>query len=365
MAIEKPVDFYRDKTLTPPGIVDNHFISVPSTPGTNGIISLLGNAKDLEVYKNRYKQINHNTSIEIKADKKSRAIITKNENTEFIVELEDIDKFIGINKGFKKIFVYILYKLSKQQITENLFEDKTIEFNLQELVNIGLYKNMDTARVGFKNIVHELTSLKVEGRIKDKNTMKNIGEGISVLFPNAFILNGTCVITLNKSINWPVFALLYFAPLPTTYFSLPINASDLEYYIFTQARMKKRELLDKGCFTIKLRTIQQALGLIDEKKTKSPTDKIKKPILEAIETVVKAENNPDFDITVTYDKNGTIKDFLDNGFITVFMKGNYSQKIINIAENQEAKIQAMINKKEKIATQAQALALADKIKADN
>lgn len=359
--INEVLDFQKTKAL-PSNSYDDHFLNIPFTPGTRSINTLLGNANDLEAYEKRHKLINHNTEIEVRADKNARAIITKNDNTELIIELNDLEKAIGYNKGVKKVFVYILYKLSKQQITSNLFEDLSLEFNLRELVEIGLYKNMDTARVGFNNATETLTSLKVRGLFKDKKDQKQItiGNNIEVLFTGATVVNGNCVIYLNQRINWPVFALLYFAPIPKTYFSLGTKPSDLQFYIFTLARIKKNELRNKGFFTIKLRTIQQELGLISEEKTKSPTDKIKNPILKAIEDVNKAENNPDFHITVDYDKNGTIKDFLDNGFITVYMKGDYSKRIIQIAENQEAKIKALADRKDKITAQAQALALAKK-----
>ena len=356
---------YQKETIPalPSKNLDVYFYSIPSTAGTNSIMTLLGNANDLETYKIRHKLINHNTTVDVVANDKARAIITKNENTELIIELNDLEKAIGYNKGVKKVFVYILYKLSKQQITENLFEDKSLEFSLRELVEIGLYKNIDTARVGFNNAVETLTSLKVKGLIKDKIEQKEITNGnlIEVLFTGANVINGNCVIYLNQRINWPVFALLYFAPLPKTYFSLGTKPSDLMYYIFTQARIRKNEIAKKGSFTIKLRTIQQELGLISEKNTKSPTDKIKNPILKAIEEVNKAENNPDFYITVDYDKNGTIKDFLDNGFITVYLKGDYSKHIIQIAENQGKKIQAQADRKNRITEKAQALALSKKI----
>ncbi len=360
---EEVLDF-KKATGLPSTSLEEHFFNIPTTPGTRGIMTLLGNANDLETYKKRYKLINHNTDIEVMANDKSRAIITKNDNTELTIELNDLEKAIGYNKGVKKIFVYILYKLSKQQITSNLFEDLSLEFNLRELVEIGLYKNMDTARVGFNNAIETLTSLKVKGLIKDKRDRKQITPGnlIEVLFTGASVANGNCIIHLNQRINWPVFALLYFAPLPKTYFSLGTKPSDLIYYIFTQARRRKGELTKKGNFTIKLRTIQQELGLVDETKTKSPTDKIKNPILKAIEDVNKAENNPNFHISVDYDKNGTIKDFLDCGYITVELKGEYSKRIITIAENQETKIKALAEKKEKIQEQAQALAIAEKEK---
>ena len=361
--INEELGFQKANAL-PSTSLQEHFYNIPSTAGTNSIMTLLGNANDLETYQKRHKLINHNTTVEVMANDTARAIITKNENTELIIELNDLEKAIGYNKGVKKVFVYILYKLSKQQITENLFEDKSIEFNLKELVEIGLYKNIDTARVGFNNATETLTSLKVRGLIKDKREQKQITNGnlIEVLFTGANVINGNCILYLNQRINWPVFALLYFAPLPKTYFSLGTKPSDLLYYVFTQARRRKGELAKKGSFTIKLRTIQQELGLISEEKTKSPTDKIKNPILKAIEDVNKAEDNPDFHITVDYDKNGTIKDFLDNGYITVYMKGDYSKHILQIAENQEAKIKALADRKDKITAQAQALALAKKEK---
>ena len=132
--INEVLDFQKNKGL-PSTNIDSHFLGIPSTPGTNAVMSFFGNASDLETYKKRFKKINHNTNIEILENRSARKIITKNEDTELVIEIDDIDTFTKNNKSVKKIFLYILYKLSQQQIIQNLFEDLSIEFNLQELVS--------------------------------------------------------------------------------------------------------------------------------------------------------------------------------------------------------------------------------------
>lgn len=338
----------------------NNLYSIPNQ-NTTFLYNAQTNSSNLDLFKIRATK-NSKGKAQYLVNNTNTAIIKQTTNTEITLDLGG-----KISRPTKNISLYIFHKLGLQNITTDLFEDLFIEFPLHDLVDIGMYKNMNNARQGFYKAIDELTKIRLKasvtvGKSKDK---KNATEkGISVMFTNAFLSRGTCIISLNQAIKWHIFALQSYALIPKTYWSLQANAQDLFYNIFSKARQEKRGIKDNSiCFNMSFRYIQEILNLPEEKATKNPKRDIIEPILKAVEECQTKEDaqKENFILKPIYNTNGNIKDFLD-GYLQVTLKDFYVEKIIEIANNQNLFIEKQKAKTERIKEQAQARVLADKIK---
>ena len=111
----------------------------------------------------------------------------KSQKANVTIELTDIDKITGSNKAAKKLFVFSLIKANEQAIHNGQLTKEYISFPLQELVDIGFYKSLRSAKTGFFSAMDILTSLKINR---------------TVLFTGARRVNGQCFIRLNYAIDW-------------------------------------------------------------------------------------------------------------------------------------------------------------------
>jgi hypothetical protein len=223
-----------------------------------------------------------------------------------------------------------------------LFDDLLVAFPLQELVDLGLYKNLDSARRAVKKALDTLTSIKAQGEISEKPSSKEKGEiskshVLEVLFTGGSIKKGTCEIFFNKRIKWQYIA-QYYTILPVYYFRLNDNASELMYYICFLARQQLKEIRDRGYFNIGLRGIQQRLNLPNEESTKNPKRDIIDVISKALADIQKEDQKHNsFTLTLCYNKNGNIREYLD-GWLKVEPKGEGLEKLIAIAEKKQEAI---------------------------
>lgn len=339
----------------------NNLVSIPNQ-NTRYIYNSLTNSNNLELFKNRANKTSKGKA-EYRVNGDNTAIIQKTANAEITLDLGG-----KISRPTKNIALWIFHKLGLQNITTNLFEDLSIEFPMQDLIDLGMYKELKNAYAGFNKAKNELTNIKLNAVVKngkDKD-LKKVTNDTTVMFIKAGYSNGTCYIMLNKYINWSVFSLQSYALIPKVYWKLSPKAQDLLYNIFSYARQQTgSHKANEITFNMSFRNIQNILSLPDETATNKPKQLIITPILEAIEECQKYvnENKEDFIIIPNYDKNGNIKAFLD-GYLTVTLKGVYASKIIEIADNKSKIIQYEQAKKERIAEQAQAKVLASKIKKD-
>ncbi len=353
------IDFHVDEAQTSED-KRKRLLSIPNQ-NTGFLYNAQTNSSNLDLFKTRAN----------KNSKGKAQYLVNNTNTAIIKQTADTDITLDlggkISRPTKNISLYIFHKLGLQNITADLFEDLFIEFPLNDLVDIGMYKNINNARQGFYKAINELTKIRLKasvtvGKSKDK---KNATEkGISVMFTNAFLSRGTCIISLNQAIKWHIFALQSYALIPKTYWSLPANSQDLFYNIFSRARQEKSNTKDNSiCFNMSFRYIQEILNLPEEMTAKNPKRDIIEPILKAIEDCQTREDaqKENFMLEPIYSRNGNIKDFLD-GYLQVTLKDFYVKKIIEIANKQTQIIEKNIAKTERVKEQAQARLLADKIK---
>lgn len=350
---------------------EDQFYNLPNSPASNLLMETLGAGIAVAELGQRHQQISHNATYTAKKNKNRRKITYISSKAEITIELGDINLFSGSNKAAKKLFILALIKANEQAVYEGKLTKGYVTFPLQELIDIGAYKDTRSARRGFKSAIGTLTSLKVSGRIQKNKKQGNDIDALAVVFTTGAIVNNQCTIMLNPVIDWG-FLLQYFTLLPRYYFKLSNRAGDLLYYIFYLARQKTREIEKRGYFTIGFRAIQTKLMLPSENATKNPTRDIKDEIDKAIEEIETEHSsyydNMDFQLLPVCNEDAPIADYLDNGYLKVTLKGNFAQTFIQISKDTAKKIDNAEKRKQRIADKAIAIktakALEDKADPD-
>ncbi|MCQ2597667.1 MAG: hypothetical protein MJ181_07440 [Treponema sp.] len=348
---------------------DDNYFTFPNGPASNQMMNVVHHAGNLDIFQQRIGENSHSTQLDIfvpntGSTEVSQKIVYKTDNTETTIQLDNVDLFSKSKKPLKKILTYTLVKLSQNNIVEDPANDVKISFPLQDFVDLGSYTSLATARQAFNQAKNPLTSIKIEGLVKDKKDRQAITDsGIEVLFTGAHIKKGIVEIYLNKRINWQLFALQYFSILPKSYFSLSDNAADSLLNISILARKRISEIKKNGHFTISFRTLQQILDLPDENKTKNPGRDIKDAILNALDEINK-NNDEDMVIEAVYNTNGNILQFLNDGYAKVTLKNQFQEYFTELADRKNAKIEQTMKRREEIADKAKVKALAEKMKKD-
>lgn len=352
------------------------FYNMPTSGGSDLAMKILRAGGNVASLPEASKRVSNSQQITVRESGQKRQIISKGNNTETIIEIGDIEKLLGSNKAAKKMFPYLLIKMNEQSFdykSGNLYRDE-VGFSLQELVDIGFYKSIRAARRGFLDAMDIITSLKLKAVVKrGKKSFTTApvdaeGEGILVMFTGAAVANNYCKAMLNYKINWqPLFQ--YFTVLPKFAFQLKSRPFDLLYTVFYLARQNSKQIKEKGYFTIGFRTIQQRLELPSEIDNKDPQKTIRQPIEEAvaaIEQQLAAEllcGEPELAIVSVYDDRANIRDYLENGYLRIELKGSYADYFIEQSENRQKQIEKKAKQQQDIADKAKVKVLQKKLEA--
>lgn len=316
------------------------FYDLPDSPASHMIFEVLtSGTKDIDTISERKKQVSNGTKYEVQALNNQRRISMENSRgtIKIIVELNDIYK---MSRSSKKLFILSLIKANEQALSNGELIKNYISFPLQELVDIGFYTNIDSARHGFKQGMLALTNITIQGSIrKSRNSTIDI-QTFQVPFIGGTINNGQCRIDFNPNIDWNFLA-QYFTKLPRYYFKLSNKASDLLYYIFYIARQQTTKIADKGYCTISFRAIQSLLKLPSEIGNREPTRSIKQPIEDVIQEIEEAHGQQygscGLSLLPVYNEDGTILDFLNNGYLKVTLDGIFASNFIEQKQKKEQK----------------------------
>lgn len=370
MANTKPV---RDITITQPADPylapeKSSFYNMPDSTASNLILDTLGAGAGIADLPKRKKAVSHGSNITVLEKGKERRVLLNGNKTQVTIELSDIEKIAGSNKTAKKMFVLALIKANEQAIHNGELTRDYVSFPVNELIRMGFYKTPQSAKIGFRNGMQTLTSIKVEGKEYKSKKKTIVSEGLRVLFTGYDILRGgQCVIYFNPHINWNLIT-QYFTILPRYYFELSNRASDLLYYIFYLARQHTKDIQERGYFTISFRSLQAKLNLPSEVGNREPAKTIKQPIEEAIEEIEIAHsgyyNNTELALLPVYDDLAPISDFLDTGYLKVTLSGNFSKTFIELSNKQTKQIATAEKRKNAIVDKAKSIAIANKIAAE-
>lgn len=261
------------------------------------------------------------------------------------VSFDDITNIKGKNnKGFSKLFVYCLIKANEQNYSP------TITFPLKDIVSVGIYSSLRSARKGFSDNIIKIIGITFKGECHKGN--KIIKEEGGKLFYHYKIVNNYVILYLNQELNIEFLA-SYYTLIPSFAFKLNTNSFSLINYIFFLARQNTREIKEKGCFNVSLKAIHNYLCLPGLKETKEHSRLIKEPIEKAIEEIEEMNNDADLTITPYYKSdNCSVAEWLE-GHLEIGLSGKYAKTFIEIAK----KSQDIIEKSEKMRERAQEKAM--------
>lgn len=344
--------------------------NVPTSPASNLMFETIAAGDSIKLLPERKQRTSHTkTSMTVSESKDgTRSNVSIDTPTANItIGITDIDKLAGSNKAAKKLFVLALIKANEQAIRGGVLARDHVSFPLQELVDMGFYSSLRSARTGFNSGADVLTSIKIKGTIrKSKNHSVSV-DALEVPFTGAHIKKGQCFIFLNDRLNWDFIA-QYFTVIPRYYFRLPNKASDLLYYVFYLARQRTKEIADKGYFDISCRALQARLNLPDEKATLNPSRDIKGAISAAVDEIEKehsaSHHNTDLSFLPMWDDEAPIADFLDRGYLRVFLKGPFAVPFMNISATAQKQIDAAQKRREKATERGIAAAIEKKMLAE-
>lgn len=259
------------------------------------------------------------------------------------------------NKGFQKLFLFILKKCNDQNYRED------VSFPLQELVDKKIYASLPSARRGFRDNIQKIMAITMSG-ISHKGK-KEIVEAGGKLIYNYVIKNNHVTVSLNPKFNINFLA-QYFTVIPEFSYSLKTTAFSLIYYIFYLARQNTTEIAQNECFNIRLEAIRSYLSLPSTSETSNQAYLIREPIEKAIEEIEQANNNSDFTLTLyhyDYDKKAdkgkkiedceNVEDWL-NCYLEIGLHGNYAKYFLSIAHATRERIETANKRKEKAKERA-------------
>lgn len=349
--------------------IQDEFLIIPNNKELQTVQNVFVSNDDLPLFISRSELLNRNTAMSFIRNGKIKKIVIAStykdskENSTITLYMPNIDFISANNDKFSKVFTFILAKINEQAIDKNankLYKDY-ITFSLQELVELGIYKNVKSAKDGINKVYKKLYETKI--KIINKNNKWNM-EKETGLFRNdkekitdIEHRKNYYKIYLNKGSIFTYLDYIYFTIIPKWAYVLSNRAFLLTKLIFERARQSTYNKETKTVeFNVSMRLIQRNLNLPDEEKTLKHLQLIKKPILESIEQIENKYNEtlqekikdlPEqeqknyekyIDINILHqpenraDKIETmnIKEFLDSQYLTITLKGSFAEFYKNI-----------------------------------
>lgn len=308
---------------------------------TNDLISHAAAKRNFkyDVTKGGRKKSDRTKSLEVKPIEKGFEITQRKKGESATITI--LNKDLLQSTSAFKLYVFLLIKAAQQNF------NPVIYFSLQELVDRGMYSNITNARQGFKNHIAAVQSLQVAGKMKKgKRSIKQSGR---VVFTGYDIDQNGVKVQVNDDFDLEIIA-SYYAMLPAWVFSVNNNSFSILLYAFMKARTERKDKVN-----ISLSIIREKLSLPTREEYAAKGKKfkagqyVKNPIIEAIDGIKTAiETNKDANIELTehYIINDQNLDEWLKGYITIELRGEYSDKFNQIKERQIKIIEANTERKE-------------------
>lgn len=345
--------------------VDQKFFMFSTTQTKDVLFNLLSTDGDVRETAQMINAVGKKKEAMIFTGENSRAIQVKTKNAQTIIEVLGSASQKLSSREAKKVLHFIESELYQRTYYKGRMNDEIVTFPLQKMVDLRLYTSLQNARRAFYNASNVLTALRVSASVKSGSkeiSISDEGNARIVLFPTMLVENGQCIVRLNRDINWSPFLKDFFL-MPDSWWSLPDNASDLEYKIFRMIRLNKDHIDETGkiSFKIALSTVAQWLSL--PLTTKNPKRDVKDPIETAVKQIADSLDPTSFKIRIKTEMNAPVAQYL-SGNLEITVSGAYTQNLIGLSEKQQERIERAIRRKEEIIREASVRKLAEEMKND-
>lgn len=360
---------HREIISIEPDELPKRILSMPSSPYLNGIEELLI-GRDPEVAGAAKKSFNRNARVTVYRQDDDLVYSSVRNGLEVNAAIQSI---YGNSPALKNMLRYVLIESAKQALYGGKLVREIITFTLRDMVEAGMYRSTDTARVGFDKVTDPLMSIRAWGKIS-RGKKEVIETKKASLFPTVERdRNGECRIRLNPDVNWGMVA-EFVMDVPAYILRLPSRAADLLEYICFLARQNAKSIAKDGYFYISFKAIWYRLGLPDPNTCPNPKRDIKDVIEDAVEQIEEenrkaalpreAETGPEFSMYLEHDPDAPIKTYLNTGRLKVSYSGEMRERYANLSSQIQDKIDQAQKRKDRIVDEAKAKYLAEKMKAE-
>ena len=272
------------------------------------------------------------------------------------------------NSPARKILLYSLSQILKQALSNNNVIRDGIIIEYRDMVEKRMYSDTKAAKRGLERAFDLLSSIKVKGYIsRGKGKIEQVKA--SVLFYDLeHTGKGSAILKINDTLNWG-YIVPQYAILPDDYYELPPNAADLYYYIFNQARINIKKLIENnGKINISYKSIHTLLGLPAIETASNPTTQIKNPIENAIGAIADSKQDALYIETASPTEYNNIHDYLERGYITAVINPEYMKSYMEKVKKWEKVVKEAQKRRQQIIDTAKERALQKKLeteKSDN
>lgn len=345
--------------------VDQKFFMFSTTQTKDVLFNLLSNDGDVKETAQMINAVGKKKEAMIFTGENSRAIQVKTKNAQTIIEVLGSACMKISSREAKKVLHFIESELYQRTYYKGRMNDELVTFPLQKMVDLKLYTSLQNARRAFYNASNVLTALRVSATVKSGSkeiSINDEGNARIVLFPTMLVENGQCVVRLNRDINWSPFLKDFFL-MPDSWWSLPDNASDLEYKIFRAIRLNKDHIDENGKITVRIALSTVASWLSLPTTTKNPKRDVKEPIETAVKQIAESLDPSSFKIRIKTEMNSSLSQYLA-GSLEITVSGAYTQNLIGLSEKQQERIERAVRRKEEIVKEASIRRLAEGMKND-
>lgn len=238
----------------------------------------------------------------------------------------------------RKLTPYVFQKANQQSYPDEIMID------LEELVDLGMYGNIDSAWKALSAWQERMSTTDV--------SVKRGRQGAEggILFYHRRRKQGVAYISVNPRISLRVFA-QQWTIFPSWAYSLSQRAFDLVFHIFYVARQNVGKIAETGSFRISLKALLAPMGLPtpeEAKRGRRYKQLIKDPIKDAVREVEeKVASTPEARGCLTLipmwnDAAREIDEWL-NGTIEVRMVDKYASSFIELHEKSQEKARKRIS----------------------
>ena len=280
----------------------------------------------------------HDTELLVDNAKASRKPVTKKKE-KVLFEFDRLNMTVSVptfyvpknNNNLGKIFAYVL-----SEITFDISGRPTsneVRIPLRSFAKDGLYARANTAMKRLETAGKVLAHIDIEIKKAyefNKSAMENYSYRCDGMFTGFAIdkERRELVVKINDDAPWSLFHNQYIN-VPDEWFALTARTFDLAQNLAMITRRSATTISRHGFIDIGLREVAFWLALPDDKNYNQGRRDIKNPIDVSVDELNNIRS--DFTIEKHYDMSRKTSEFLNKGFIRVYVDGKTKAELVSIA----------------------------------